>query len=379
MLKQFSVILFAVLFLSSLTFAQSSQIKLANNSLGKLHISIAEKADLKKRMVIVGEGIKAIEIAEKDKKTKRWPETWAIKAYLSSYVAIIDANSTNADKYYKVAQEAYAKAVKMDKFQTNGDLLTAANHNIHAKMLQDGTNAFETNDFVTAFELLKQVSDFMPTDTLLAVNVALSAQNLQQYNNALAYFLRATDAGVKNPAIYQQIASLYSAKFETELAIKTLEDGLKINPLHPFLMSDYINLLLDSEQFEKATKAIESSIATEKRSKLLYFLYGYLQQNQRKNITTATLSYEKALEVDHNYFDALYQLALTYVQSANDALVKNDTQNFNAFINRAEYSLLRAHDININDRNTIKLLIDIYTRKNRLDKVQTLKRKLDEF
>lgn len=373
------IILFVLSFLSSGVFAQRSQLKIANNSLGKLHVAINEKADVKKQLTVIGEGLKAIEVAEKDKKTAKFPETWAIKAYLSSHVALLDANNTNADKYYQLAKDAYAKALKLDRFETNGDLLNAANHNLHAKMQLYGTVAFERNDFTAAYDLLKDVSDFKPTDTTLATNVAICAQNLQRHDEALAYFLRAINNGTKDPAIFQQVANLYSAKFETELAIKTLEDGLAINPSHTFLMSDYINLLLDSEQYVKATKAVESGIAKEKRSKLLYFLFGYLQQNERANLGTAKLAYEKALDIDYNYFDALYQLALVYIQQANDALKNNDHKTFSAQINRAEYSLLKAHEININDRNTVKLLIDIYSRKNRLDKVQTLKRKLNEF
>ena len=371
--------IFFLLIFSKVALAQGSQIKLANNSLAKLQNSIAEKADAKKQLTIIGEGIKALELAEKDRRTKNWPETWAIKAYLSSYIALIDENEVNSDKYYQFAQDALAQAVKLDKFQSNSELISAANFNIHIKTLRKGTEAFQQNDFATAYDLLKNVSDFKPTDTLLATNVAICAQNLQQYNEALTYFLRAKDNGAKNPSLYQNIANLYASKFETELAIKTLEEGLKSNANHPILTNDYINILLDNEQYEKATKAVESSLKTDKRNKLLFFLYGYLQQNEAKNTSTAELSYQKALEVDYNYFDALYQLAIAYIQTANDALKQKDIQKFTANINRAEYSLLRAYDININHRNTVKLLIDIYTRKNRLDKVQELKRRLNEF
>jgi len=369
----------ALVISSNLAFSQGSQIKIANNSLAKLQNSIAEKADAKKQLTIIGEGVKAIEAAEKDKRTKNWPETWAIKAYICSYIALIDDNEANAEKYFTQAEEALVQAVKLDKFQSNTERIKAADHNIHVKRQRKGTEAFQQNDFSTAYDLLKNVSDFMPTDTLLATNVAICAQNLQQYNDALAYFLRAKDNGAKNPTLYQNIANIYASKFETELAIKTLEDGLKFNEFHPLLTNDYINILLDNEQYDKATKAVETSLKTEKRSKLLFFLYGYLQQNQSKNINTAELSYQKALEVDYNYFDALYQLAVAYIQNANEALKQKDNVKFATNINRAEYSLLRAHDININHRNTVKLLIDIYTRKNRLDKVQELKRKLNEF
>ncbi|RZL46049.1 MAG: hypothetical protein EOP00_16215 [Pedobacter sp.] len=374
----FKYLLFPLILLSISSIAQQSQVKLAQNSVGKLQVSIANKEDVKKQLVVIGEGIKAIELAQSDKKTKNWPETWAVKAYLSSYIAIID-NEANADKYYALATEALDKAIALDKFQANSSLIKAANYNVNIKKQTEGNKAYQQNDFTTAYSLLKQVSDFLPTDTTLAINVGICAQNVQDYNEALNYFKRAKDNGVKNPIVYQNMANIYASKFESELAIKILEDGLQANPYHPYLTTDYINLLLDNEKYDKAVKIIEGSIATEKRSKLLLFLYGYLQQSKLNNNSTAELAYQKALNIDQNYFDALYQLGLVYINIANDALKEKNKQKFTSYINRSELILLRAHEINLNDRNTIQLLIEIYTRKNRLDKVQELKRKLNEF
>ncbi|MES2418912.1 MAG: hypothetical protein V4541_12040 [Bacteroidota bacterium] len=359
--------------------AQKTQVLLAQNSVGKLQVSIANKEDVKKQLTIIGEGIKAIEAAQKDKKTKNWPETWAVKAYLTSYIAVIDANEANSDKYYELALKAIDTAKTLDKFQANSELIKAATYNVNIKKQTEGNKAYGQNDFLTAFNILKEVSDEFSKDTTIAINVALCAQNIQSYDEALKYFLRAKENGVINPIVHQAIANIYASKFESEMAIKSLEDGLKLNPYHPFLTNDYINLLLDNEKYDKAVKVIENSLGTEKRSKLLYFLFGYLQQSHLKNYTAAEAAYKKVLTIDQNYFDALYQLALVYINNANDALKQHNKQKYNSFINRAEFTLLRANEININDHNTIQLLIEIYSRKNRLDKVQELKRKLNEF
>ena len=369
----------ALILLNHFSYAQKTQVQAAQNTVGKLQASIANKEDANKQLNLAGEGIKAIEAAQTDKRTKNWPETWAIKAYLSSYVALIDNNETNADKYYDIANESLEKAITLDKFQANSELIKASVHNINIKKQQDGNRAYQQNDFITAFGLLKQVSDYLPNDTTLAINVALCAQNIQAYDEALNYFKRAKDNGIKNPLVYQNLATIYASKFESELAIKVLEEGLNLNPYHPFLTNDYINLLLDNEKYDRAVKVIEGSIATEKRNKLLLFLYGYFQQSQLNNNNTAELAYKKALDIDQNYFDALYQLALVYIANANDSLKAKNKQKFTGLANRAEFTLLRAHEINPNHRNTIQLLIEIYTRKNRLDKVQELKRKLNEF
>jgi tetratricopeptide (TPR) repeat protein len=372
-------LLISLLFTHFYAAAQKSQVQVARNNVGKLLVSIANKEDAKKQLTVIGEGIKAIDAAQNDKKTKNWPETWAIKAYLSSYISIIDNNADNADKYYNIAVEALEKAISLDKFQANSELIKAATYNINIKKQTEGNIAYQQNDFSTAFNLLKQVSDYLPTDTTLAINVAICAQNVQHYEDALIYLKRAKENGVKNPYVFQVAANIYASKFESELAIKTLEEGLKLNPSHPLLTNDYINLLLDNEKYTAALKVIEGSIALEKRNKLLLFLYGYLQQLQENNNSTAELAYKKALDLDQNYFDALYQLGVVYVNNANDALKAKNKQKFTSFVNRAEMILLRAHEINLNDRNTIQLLIEIYTRKNRLDKVQELKRKLNEF
>lgn len=372
-------LLFLLLSLSLHTFAQKSQVLIAQNNVGKLQLSIANKEDVKKQLTVIGEGIKAVEAAQNDKKTKNWPETWAIKAYLSSYIAVIDNNADNSDKYYNLAVDALGKAIALDKYQANTALTKAAAFNINIKRQQEGNAAFQQNDFITAFNLLKQVSDDLPKDTSLAINTALAAQNIQKYDDALVYLKRAIENGVKNPYVFQGAANIYASKFESELALKTLEDGLKLNPFHPLLTNDYINLLLDTEKYDKAVKIIQGSLATEKRNKLLLFLYGYLQQYQQNNQSSAALSYEKALGLDQNYFDALYQLGIVYINNANEALKAKNNGKFTSFINRAELILLKAHEINLNDRNTIQLLTEIYTRKNRLDKVQELKRKLNEF
>lgn len=373
--------IFLVVTTWNLAFSQKSQLLIARNSVGKLQMAINNKQDANAQLGIIGEGIKASEAAQNDKKTKKWPETWAIKAYLSSYISIIDGDEGNADRYYTLAIDAIDSARRLDKFQANSRLIDAAIYNVNIRKQNKANIAFNNNDFANAYKLLKDVSDFFPKDTVLAVNTALAAQNVQAYDNALIYFKRAKDNGVRNPVLFQNLSNIYISKFENELAIKTLEDGIKLNPYDANLTNSYINLLLDNEKYETAIKVIENTLKVDAKNKLLYFLYGYLHQNN-SNYSTAELAYNKALSIDENYFDALYQMGLAYVGSANTVLKSSEqdkNQKYTSFINRAEIALLQAHEINQNDKSTVQLLIDIYTRKNKLDKVQELKSKLEEF
>jgi len=373
----------ALIFLSFNSLAQKSQILIARNAVGKLQASIANKEDNKKQLIIITEGLKAIESAEKDKKTKNWPETWSIKSYLSSFASLIDTDQSSSDKYFDLALSAIKQAKKSDKYEDNAGLIKASHHNILIKKQDRGTAAYFNNDFRAALEDLKEVSDNFPTDTTLALNTAICAVNVQSYDESLKYFKRAKENGIRNAALYQKMAQLYVAKSDNETAIKTLEDGLALNPYNHSLTNDYVNLLLDTENYSKAQGLIEKNLKVEKGNKLLYFLYGYLQQ-VNGNKSTAIIAYDQALATDQNYFDALYQLSLAYIDTANETLKKNEadkTSKYNALINRAEFALQRANEINPNDRKTVQLLIDIYTRKNEADsdKAQDLKRRLQEL
>ncbi|WP_421939619.1 tetratricopeptide repeat protein [Pedobacter sp.] len=371
----------ALIFLSLSASAQKSQILIARNAVGKLQAAIANKEDEKKQLSIISEGLKSTESAEKDSKTKNWAETWSIKSYLSSYAAIIETDKANSDKYYDSAVEAVKQAKGLDKYDDNAGLIKATNYNILLKKQDKGNEAYFNNDFKDAYTNLKEVSDNFPADTALALNTAICALNIQSYDESLNYFKRAKDNGIRNASVFQKMAQMYAVKSDYVTAIKTLEDGLVLNPFNHFLTNDYINLLLDTESYDKAQSLLEGNLKVEKGNKLLYFLYGYLQQVKGNN-STAILAYDKALSTDQNYFDALYQLGLAYVNTANETLKKTDADKlakYNSLINRAQFSLQRANEINPNDRKTIQLLVDIYSRKKATDKVQELQRRIQEF
>lgn len=377
----FKVSLAALLFISLNVSAQKSQILIARNSVGKLQASIANKEDSKKQLSIINDGLKAIESAEKDNKTKKWSETWSIKSYLTSFASLIDTDPNNSNKFYDAAVDAIKQAKSLDKYDDNSGLIKASRHNILIKKQDKGNEAYFNNDFNEAFADLKEVSDSFPGDTTLALNTAICALNIQSYDESLNYFKRAKENGIKNPSVFQKMAQMYVVKSDNETAIRTLEEGLVLNPFNRFLTNDYINLLLDTENYSKAQGLIEGNLKVEKGNKLLYFLYGYLQQAGGNN-PTAILAYDKALSSDQNYFDALYQLSLAYLNTANESLNKNEQDKaikYNGLIDKAQLALQRANEINPNDKKTVQILIEIYTRKKATDKVQELNRRLQEL
>lgn len=376
----FAATMLVVVGSSTNAIAQKTQLLIARNAVGKLQEAIANQKDEKTQLQILADGIKASENAQKDSKTKKYPETWAIKSYLSSYIAIKDPNQATSDKYYEQAKMAIDSAKNFDRFEDNSGLIAASNYNINIKKQKMGNSAYESGDYNVAFNYLKEVSDYFPKDSALAINTALSAQAIKNDDEALNYFRRAKDDGARNPVIFQRMATIYKMKMDTESALKITEEGLKVNPYNEMLGNDYINQLLDSERYTEAMNRIENTLKVNTRSKLLYFLYGYLHQ-KNANMGTAELAYNKSLDIDKNYFDALYQLGLLYLNLGNKALqaTPQDIPTFSSYLNRSEVIFNKTLKLKPKDKSVINLLIEIYTRKNRFDRVQELKAQLDVF
>lgn len=371
-----SIILFLITFNA---LAQKSQLRIARNTIGKLQAAVLAKEEVNKQISIIGEGMKAAQLAQKDRKTKNWPETWAISAYLTSYLSIID--SKESETYYQQSLDLIDTANHLDRFHEHEKLLKAATLNTLVKKQEKADNAYYNYDYATALPYLKELSEYFPADSTLALNTAIASQNLRNYDQAVIFYRRALSAGSSNPVIYQHLAQIYSSKFDTEQAIAVLEEGQRKNPGNVLILNDLANLLLDNDLYDKAEKTLELAMKLEGQDKQFYFLYGYLKQH-KKQYKLAETAYNTALSMDPNFFPALYQLGLVYIDMGNEVLKSNTANSmelYEAQINRSENLLTHAIEIDPNDRATIQLLIEINTRKGRYDKVDELKERLEEF
>ncbi|RZK21141.1 MAG: tetratricopeptide repeat protein [Flavobacterium sp.] len=374
----FRNILFAcILIYSSKVTAQNNQLQLARNAVGKLQASVMNKEGISRQTIVIKDGLKAVEIAKNNKKTRKYGETWAIRAYLNSYYALITENSDESERYFSLAKVSLDTARALDKEQVNSILIDATFQNINIRKKQNGNKAFYEKDFFEAFRILREQSDFYETDTSLALNTGIAALYIQRNEDAFFYLKRASENDIKDPAVYQNLSRLYYAKQETDAAIKTLETAVERNPGNPALRNDYINILLDNQRYDKALNAIETTLKNSRENHRLFYLYGFLNQNVN-NISTAELAFKKAIDLNVNYFDAYYQLGLLYLSKANKVIKKPGNEYANAIV-QAEDTLLRAYNIKPNDKDLIKLLIEVYKNTGKQDRVTELQRRLEEL
>jgi tetratricopeptide (TPR) repeat protein len=103
-------------------------------------------------------------------------------------------------------------------------------------------------------------------------------------------------------------------------------------------------------------------------------------------------AYQRALEIDPEYFDAAYNLGALYVNAAAvlieeaNKLPLDKEKEYNKLIEKAnDYlskslpNLERALVLQPNDFNTMVSLKEIYTRLNKLEKLQEINQRIEEY
>lgn len=372
-------VLTIILILFSVTslYAQKTQVQIARNAVGKLQESFVNPSLKAKSMGYINDGLKAIDLAKSNRKTGKWSETWAIKAYLHSCNALISASDEASDKQLNLALTSLDTAKLLDKDQLYSTLISATINNTMIRKLDKGNRAFEENDFLNAYQILKEVSDYSVKDTTLALNVAIAAQNIQQDKEGLRYLKRAKEYGMRNPAIFQQLSKVYSLKLEPEEALRVLKEGIDLNPSNAILNRDYINILLDNQKYTEALDALEAELMVNRTDEKLFFIYGLLNQLE-KRIPDAESAFKRSIALSPYNFDAFYQLGLVYLDKANIQAKKSDI-GYKEAVNNAELAFNKAFTIKPNDKATITLLIALYKSQSDLERVRELQRRLREF
>lgn len=223
----------------------------------------------------------------------------------------------------------------------------------------------------------------------------------------LRYLTELKDANYENPFIYDLLYNAY-LESDKDKAVKFLEEGRKKHPDATSLLFTEINHYLMEGRLDQLVDKLKLAIEVEPTNKSLYLTLGNVYDNlfQRGQGDEATEGeadqyfdlalkyYEKALELDPNYTDAVYSMgalyynrAALYTQELNllaedysrEGLRKYDElkKKVDGEFDKALPYFQKAEKLAPNDLNTLVALREIYARKNEIELSTEFKRRLD--
>ena len=292
------------------------------------------------------------------------------------------------------ALASYEKALELDE---DGKLDKKIKNNLDRLKIQLETKAimgFNKKDFnssINAFEGILRAGKTRVyegvVDTVVVYNAALAARNAGNHQKAIEYFRQAIDLNYGGSDAYYLLKTEYITVNDSNAAIKTLEEGYAKYPDTTLLVIELVNFYLASGNAEEGLKYLELAQRQEATNPSIYFAQGTLYEKLGRN-EDAMEYYNRALEVDPEYFNAHFNIGALYynraVEMYEEANKIEEIEAYNKAKTEADEALKlaippmeKACEINPEERAPLETLQTIYYRLQMLNEYEEIKKKLD--
>ena len=311
-----------------------------------------------------------------------------------------------------IAYDAYIKARTID---TKGSLKTEIASKIKVvggEFFNNGIVHFQQNSYDAAMSSFEKTvaisSENHVIDTLANYGVALclekkAAADKAFLDQAIKQYEYLVQIKMKEVSVYTSLATLYKDKGDLEKGSATINKGKEMFPGNTDLVITEANMYISTNNHAKAVESL--MVAKEKEPKNVSVLYAIgvtydllkndtkLPADERaKYFDAAVQSYKETLEVDPNYFDALFNLGAIYFNKGGDVINEanklpiNETAKYekmladgNNYLNLALPYLEKCESIQPKDKPTLVSLKEIYARLNMTEKLGAVNAKLSNL
>ncbi len=343
-----------------------------------------------------GDLAKALEYIEptiEHDRTKDNEKTWRYRGQIYSLIAGSE-NEEYKNLHPNPVQEAARSFQKAMELDARG---TYERENLQAlSVVQQQANFyagqhFNENQFNKSYENFKLAAelaqDLGAIDTVAIYNAGLAAERGEMYPQALEQYQQSIALGYLDGRMYVFTAMLHETMGNDNEYIALVREGRSRYPTDTDLIRLELNYYLQNDQFEEAENNLKLAIAEDPNDKALQFALGVVYDNLGR-VEDAAAAYSKAVEVDADYFDALYNLGALYYnravelnQEANDSPDDKVYQQKRAeaaeYFNLAEPFLDRARVIEPDDMNTLNSLRQLYAFTNQTEKYTEIRQEIE--
>lgn len=362
-------------------------------------LKAAQEGNLEEARAIVDQGIE-------HPKTRDDSKTWYYRALV---YAAIDTTSngqyTAADlDPLKISMEAFEKATALNEGKSElyitgphglPELKSQQIQMLWGYYLNKGVQAFQDENMEQAVESFTRSQIVMPEDTTGYIYAGLAAQSAQKFDIAAEnYYTLINELDHHNPDIYNSLIYIEANIRENdEKALELIRTARNKFPQNTDLVKTEINTLIRLDRVEEAKKELGNAIALEPQNPDLYFSLGVME-DELGNTEKAIEAYEKAIEADPNYQNALFNLAVihfntaveTYKERNNLGITSGEVKKGRELEKKAEEQLRIAlpywqkiRTIDPSNRVALEQLRYIYIQLDETEKAEEIQSELDKY
>jgi len=342
--------------------------------------------------------IKVLNTAEKAEDTKDWAKTYYVKGL--TYEAI--ANSDNPE-FKNITEDPlfeafdnYKKAYNMEGSNIYQGPIDAKMLTMASKFVNNAVEAYQEEDLEKAFKNFEKSLEVkeMPVfggeiDTAVIFNTALTAQQTGKYDKAIEYYKEAIKYNYGKGDTYIYYADCYKSKGDTSKYVATLKEGFEKYPDNQTLLGTLINYyLLEADDTDEAFKYLKLARENEPDNPSFYNAEGHLY-DKTGNKEKAKEMYEKAIEIDPEFFEAYYNLGVLYfnegVELTEEANKITDNKKYLEAKEKADDKfreslpyIEKSHELRPDDEGIMSTLRTLYYRLKMNEKYQEISAKMED-
>ena len=324
----------------------------------------------------------SIDKASTNAKTATLPQTYALKAAIYASLAYRDTIPATAATEIATSSEAITKAKETDTKNEYTKLIQHASLELGQIQLDKGVKAYQNKKYDEAYAAFDAAQKVIPPpdDTLATLYAGVSAANAKNYTAALVNYNKLLTTGYKDKAkIYADMPTIYLLNKDTAGAVKISSEAVAKYPNDANLRKEEIEVSLQAGQQNDLIAKIETAVKADPNNKTLYYYEGLtysqvaealqkeidkmqkadakaakakpgvklapnpqiakLEQSRLDNFSKASDNYKKAVEIDHNYFEAILNLGYVSMAPAidtyNAARFLNDQKSYDLAMKKA--------------------------------------------
>ncbi len=330
-------------------------------------------------------------------KSKDWPKTYLVAADLVNARYKAKKDPALLIKGY----DYYMKAIELDKLDKNRfekEIKMALTLFVN-ELTNAGIDAFNSEKFSTAADIFEKVlgvnglemfaADSQGADTAIIYNTALAAYNAKEWDRAADYLKQTIKLSYGGGDAVLLLDQVYSNTADSLKMAANLQDGFEKYPEDDRILTQLINFYLSAKQNDKALDYLDKAIVKDPENATFYYARGVLN-DQSKRFDKAITDYEKAKDLNPEYFDALYNLGVIFfnqgVEQMNHANDKTDFKEFekekakaDALFKKSLPYMERALELKPEDAGVLESLKGLYYRFEMNDRYDVVKAKLDSL
>jgi Tfp pilus assembly protein PilF len=294
---------------------------------------------------------------------------WLTRSQANLSVAFFRSDSSLATTIPDAAEKAWKyanEAIKLDtKDGKKGSVAKEVDKLIESQQfsiayLNMAVWHFQNKNFVAALPQMKMASDLAPKDSTIALNWAITADQIQEDEAAKVAYERYLSNGGKDIGVFLSLTRLYRNSNEEEKAIKYIDLAIAAYPgKGDVLREQKFGLFLAFKRFDEASEFLKQSLSVDPKNSLTYLRLGQLDEQKVSDLTDNIKQIRNKLasvqEVNRRLSTQLDQIAVY-----RDELTKSKTKLSKEKVAKAKASInnqILTYESKIKDfTNTLKVI-----------------------